>query len=101
MNRHELAQKISDKLYLRLSLSKRTIDLISSEIAKELSTGERVYLRKLGAFHPINRPAKRYYDIKTKKIKIKPSHKDVIFRPGKYLLRQIAKPKKNSGIKKP
>mgnify|MGYP001613909796 CR=1 FL=1 len=95
MNHHELAQKISDKLYLRLSLSKKILDLISSEIAKELSAGERVYLRELGAFHSVNRPAKRYYDIKTKKIKIKPAHKDVIFRPGKHLLRQIARAKKS------
>lgn len=91
MNHHELAQKISNELYLSLSLSKKTLDLICSEIAKELSAGERVYLRKLGAFHPVNRPARRYYDIKTKKIKIKPSHKDVIFRPAKHLLRQIAR----------
>ena len=95
MNHQQLAQRISHQLYLRLSLSKKTLDLICSEIAIELSAGERVYLRKLGAFHPVNRPAKRYYDIKTKKIKIKPAHKDVIFRPGKHLLRQIARAKKS------
>lgn len=94
MNRHQLAQKISTKTYLRLSFSKRLLDLICDEIAKELRAEERVYLEKLGAFHPVSRPAKRYYDIRTKKIKIKPAHKDVTFRPGKYLLGQIATAKK-------
>lgn len=94
MNRRELARRISDKLHLRLYISEKALDLICTEIAKELRAGRRVYLKKLGAFHPLNRPAKRYYDIKTKKTKTKPAHKDVIFRPGTYLLRQIARGKK-------
>jgi nucleoid DNA-binding protein len=94
MNRQQLAQKISDKFYLRLSVSQKVLDLICTEIGKELRAGERVYLKKLGAFHSITRNARRYYDPKTGKIKTKPAHKDIIFRPGKQLLRQISRAKK-------
>jgi len=95
MNYQELTQKISAKFHLRLSFSKKLLDLISLEITQELRREKRVYLRALGVFHPIQRPARRYYDLRTKKIKIKPAHKDVTFQPGKYLLRQIASLKKN------
>lgn len=95
MNYQELTQKISAKFHLRLSFSKKLLDLICSEITQELRREKRIYLRALGVFDPIQRPARRYYDLATKKIKIKPSHKDVIFRPGKHLLRQIASAKKS------
>lgn len=94
MNRRELAQRISDKFYLRLSLSKEILDLICAEMGRELGKGERVYLRKLGSFHSITRRARRYYDIKSRKIKTRPAHKDVIFRPGRDLLRRIARGKR-------
>ncbi|MBI4739570.1 HU family DNA-binding protein [Candidatus Woesearchaeota archaeon] len=95
MNYQDLTQKISAKFHLRRSFSKKLLDLISSEITQELRREKRVYLRALGVFHPIQRPARRYYDLKTKKIKIKPSHKDIVFRPGKHLLRQITRSKKS------
>lgn len=94
MNYHELTQKISTKFHLRHSFSKKLLDLICGEITQELYREKRVYLRPLGVFAPIQRPARRYYDLRTKKIRIKPSHKDIIFRPAKLLLRPIAKAKK-------
>ena len=94
MNYQELTQKISAKFHLRRSFSKKLLDLISLEITQELRREKRVYLRALGVFHPIQRPARRYYDLRTKKIKIKPAHKDVVFLPGKYLLRQMSASKR-------
>ncbi len=88
MNYQELTQKISSKFHLRLSFSKKLLDLICSEIIQELDREKRVYLRPLGVFHPIQRSARRYYDIKTKEIKIKPAHNDIIFRPAKPLLKK-------------
>lgn len=89
MNYQDLTQKISAKFHLRRAFSKKLLDLICSEITQELHREKRVYLRALGVFIPIQRPSRRYYDLKTKKIKIKPSHKDIIFRPAKPLLKQI------------
>ena len=89
MNRNDLAKRISSKLYLRLYVSKTVLDIICTEIAKELKKEERVYLNKLGAFHTIKRPARKYYDPRIRKIRIKPAHKDVVFRPSKQFLRNI------------
>ena len=87
MNYKELTQEISAKFHLRLSFSKKLLTLICDEITQELRTEKRVYLRGLGVFHPINRPARRYYDPRTKRIKIKPAYKDIVFRPAKTLLK--------------
>ncbi|MBU4258013.1 MAG: HU family DNA-binding protein [Proteobacteria bacterium] len=96
MNRTDLAQKISTKTHIRKTFSKKLIDIICEEITKELERGKRVYLQKLGAFHRVTRQPRRYYDPRTKKIKIKPAHKDVIFRPSEKLIRRIAKIKTGS-----
>jgi len=99
MNHNDLSKKISSKLYLRRSFSKRVLNLIYDEITQELQKGNRVYLRALGAFHSIERPARRYYDPKTKKIKTKPEHKDIKFNPAKNLLKKI-KTKKTTVARK-
>jgi len=91
MNRNELAQKISSKLYLRLYVSKKVLDIICAETAKELRKEKRVYLDKLGSFRLIKRPARKYHDPRIGKMRIKPSYKDVVFQPSKNLLGQIAK----------
>lgn len=89
MNYNDLVQKISFKCHLRPAFSKKILDQICDEITQELRTGKRIYLRPLGVIIPINRPARRYYDPRIKKIKIKPGHKDIIFRPAKSLLKKI------------
>ena len=91
MNRNDLARRISSKLYLRLYVSNKVIDIICTETAKELRKEERVYLDKLGSFRLIKRPARKYYDPRIGKMGIKPSYKDVVFQPSKHLLGQIAK----------
>lgn len=100
MNHNDLSKKISSKLYLRRSFSKKVLNLIYDEITQELQKGNRVYLRALGAFHPIERPARRYYDPKTKEIKTKPSHKDIKFNPAKNLLKKIKTKKTKDARKK-
>lgn len=91
MNHKELSQKISSKFHLRLSLSEKLLNQIYTEITQELLRKKRVYLRELGTFNSIHRPARRYYNIKTKKIKTKPAYDDIIFRPAKQLLKKFVK----------
>ena len=90
MNGNELSINLSKKLHLRKSFSQQIITMILDEISKELRNEGRVYLQKLGAFHTIKRPARRWYDPRSKKIKTKPARKDVIFYPSKILLRNIS-----------
>ena len=86
MNHKELTRKLSSKFHLRLSFSEKLLNLIYTEITQELLKKERVYLRALGTFHSLHRPARRYYDINTKRIKTRPAYEYVLFRPAKQLL---------------
>ena len=89
MNQNDLTQKLSKKLHFRKYFAKTIINTICDEITKELRDNKRFYLQKLGAFHPINRPARRWRDPKTGKVKIKSAHKDIIFRSSKILIKNI------------
>lgn len=91
MNQNDLIQKLSKKLHLRKHFTKTIINTICDEITKELRGNKRFYLQKLGAFHPINRPARRWRDPKTGKVKTKPAYKDIIFRPSKIFFNHIQK----------
>lgn len=91
MNHKELTQKISSKFRFKLSFSEKLLNQIYTEITQELLRKKRVYLRALGTFNSLHRPARRYYDPKTKKIKTRPAYDDVIFRPAKQLLKKFVK----------
>ena len=91
MNRNELAERISSHFQLRTYMAKDILDVISDEIGNALRDGERVYLQKLGGLQVITRKARRRYDPNTEKIRTTPAHKDIIFRPGKQLLRRVGR----------
>ncbi len=90
MNYHGLIQKLSIKYHLRQSFAKKLINSIIAEISQEFLAGKRVKLRQFGSFTPITRPPRNYYDPKAKKVKTKPTHKTLIFRPSPRLLKQLA-----------
>lgn len=99
MNYTGLIQKLSAKYHLRQSFSKKLLNTIIAEISQELITGQRVNLRQFGSFTPLTRPPRKYYDPKTKKVKTKPAHKTLTFRPSQQLLKQlVTKPNKTEKI---
>ena len=91
MNREDLAQSIARRFHLRRYIARDIVDHLCAEIAGELRSGERVYLERLGAFHAVTKKARRYRDPRTGRMRIRPAYRDVDFRPGRALLRQIAR----------
>lgn len=90
MNYRDLIQKLSSKYHLRQSFAKKLLNTIITKIIQELLAGQKINLRQFGSFAPITRPPRKYYDPKTKKLKTKPAHQDIIFRPSPQLLNQLA-----------
>ena len=80
MNFNELARRISLKFPLTQLESKTILKFIIDEIATEVKNCNRVYFRGFGSFVKDLKPARRYRDPLTGKIKLSPEDLKMRFR---------------------
>lgn len=89
MNLKTYASALSHKFIRNYQESERIIKFLLDNISQDLTKDHRVYFRGFGGFKKILRPARKYRNLKTKKIETRPPKKDVQFLPSKELLKKL------------
>jgi nucleoid DNA-binding protein len=80
MNFNEMARRLSLRFSLTHTEAKEILNYMLGEIVKEVKNCNRVYFRGFGSFKKELKPARRYRDPLTKKIKQSPEDLRLRFR---------------------
>ncbi len=86
MNFQQYAAELSNKFIRNQEESERIVKFIFKRIAQDVAEGKRIYFRGFGTFKKVRRPARKYRNLKTNKIEIRPAFNDIEFSPSKQLL---------------
>ena len=87
MNFEKYAAELSHKFIRNHEESERILKFIFKRIAQDAAQGKRIYFRGFGSFKKVRRPARKYRNIKTKKIDVRPAFNDIEFTPSKKLIK--------------
>lgn len=89
MNYQTYAKKIAHQFIRNEQESERILKFLFENISRDLAQGKRVFFRGFGGFRKVKRPPKKYRNMMTNKIEVRPAYQDAGFTPSKKLLHQL------------
>ncbi len=89
MNYQDYAQQLSHKFIRNHEESERILKFFFKKISEDLSRGKWVRFRGFGSFRKVIRPPRKFRNMITGKIEIRPAKKDIEFNPSKKLLKSL------------
>lgn len=89
MNFQQYAAELSNTFIRNQEESERILKFIFKRIAQDVAEGKRIYFRGFGSFKKVRRPARKYRNLKTNKIEIRPAFSDIEFFPSKKIINSL------------
>lgn len=88
--KHDIAQQLSDRLEIEPKLATSALETLLATFSDALVEGEYWELRNFGVFKLKQRAPRLGRNIHTGDNIPVPSHRDVVFKPGKKMLERVA-----------
>ncbi len=89
MNFEKYAAELSRKYIRNHEESERILKFLFKNISRDLSQGKWVRFRGFGSFRKVIRPPRKFRNMITGKIEIRPAKKDIEFNPSKKLIKSL------------
>ena len=83
------ARDISKRFLQNHEESERLLKFFFKMVSRDLAAGGRITFRGFGSFKRVKKKPRRYRNVQTGEIELRPAYKDVEFKPSKKLLDRI------------
>ncbi len=89
MSYQKYASELSHKFIRNHEESERILKFLFRRIVEDVAHGRRVYFRGFGSFQKVKRPARKYRNIHTGRIEVRPKINDIEFSPSQKFLDRL------------